>query len=378
MFSQEIAERGSLVTGVPLKGNFHDDYACQRNQSLVGIVVGGGRAAGFVCLLLLATLGPTALAQPDTQLDQSAQAFKVQHVASFTGPGNLRRTLPPKAKLALDIVAGKPDLPPKEDEMQPIAIVTDSLNRLLVADNHSMAVHIFDFARHKYSDVKIAESGMQSIAAIAVDDGDRIYATDPRQGKIFIFNPNGKFLGYLQRRKEQEYMAPVGIAIDRAHGYIYVCDRDRNMVIKVSQSGHVLQHFGRRGGGSGPGDFLRPTQVALAGDEIFVLDSGNRRIQQLNSEGKFLAETKIAEGAGLAVDRRKRILISEPTIHRVAVYRDDGQLVTTFGGEGSPQDDSLDPSGLWLKSDHCLYVADKANKRVELFQVTSSSGKSCH
>ena len=262
----------------------------------------------------------------------------------------------------------------------PVAVVTDSQNRLLVADPGSMAVHVFDFARRQYFDVNVARSGMRSIAAIAVDDKDRIYATDSRQGKIFIFSSKGKFLGYLRDRIGQEsyYMAPVGIAIDPASGHIYVCDRDRNMVIKVSRSGAVLQHFGTRGGGSEPGDFRRPTQIAIAQGVLFVLDLGNRRIQKLNLDGKFLGEMRISEGAGLAVDRWKRILISEPTIHRVAVYGDDGHLVTTFGGRDNPQDASLDPSGLWLQSDHCLYVADRAHGRVELFRVDGSAGTSCY
>jgi DNA-binding beta-propeller fold protein YncE len=332
-----------------------------------------------VCLLL--TLGTPALAQLDALLNDPTEAYEVQPMASYAGPGNFRRTLPRGAELTLNIVAGPRDSSPKDDEMQgPVAVVTDSQNRLLVADPGSMAVHVFDFARRQYFDVNAAHSGMRSIAAIAVDDKDRIYVTDSRLGKIFIFNSKGKFVGYLQDRIGQEsyYMSPVGIAIEPASGYIYVCDRDRNMVIKTSRSGAVLQHFGTRGGGSGPGDFRRPTQIAIAQGELFVLDSGNRRIQKLNLDGKFLGEMRISEGAGLAVDRWKRILISEPTIHRVAVYRDNGRLVTTFGGGENPQDASLDPSGLWLQSDHCLYVADKANGRVELFRVDGSSGTSCY
>jgi DNA-binding beta-propeller fold protein YncE len=308
------------------------------------------------------------------------RAFNVQHVASYTGPGNLRRTLPPKAELALDIAAGKPDSHPKDDEMErPIAVVTDSLGRLLVADAQSVALHVFDFAGRIYFDLNLANSGMKAVAGIAVDDGNRIYVTDPRQGKIFIFKPDGKFFGYLRDRKEQEayYMAPVGIAVDPSLGYIYVCDRDRNMVIKADRFGHVLKTFGIRGGGSGPGDFRRPTQIAIAGDNLFVLDSENRRIQQLNSEGGFLTEVRIPEGSGLAVDRAKRILVSEPTLHRVAVYRNDGRLIATFAIGGGAQANSVDRSGLWLKSDHCLYVADETNKKVELFQLDSDSEKSC-
>ncbi len=345
-----------------------------------GAVHVGASAPAVVYLFLLVMLGQVAMTQPDTRLNETADALKVQHVATFTGPGNLRWTLPPDVELALRIIAGPPDSPPKDGKMQvPTAVVTDSQNRLLVADAGPMAVHVFDFAHRKYFDIDARQSGMRSMAAIAVDDRNRIYISDSLLGKIFIFTGKGKFLGYFQNRKGQEsyYMSPVGIAIDHAHGYIYVCDRDRNMVIKADESGHVLQHFGTRGGGNGPGDFRKPTQIAIARGEIFVLDSGNDRIQQLNSKGEFLREVRIPEGAGLAVDKEKRILLSEPTIHRITVYRNDGNLMTKFGDEGVPQGESFDPSSLWLQSDHCLYVADKNNKRVELFQVGSYSGKSC-
>ena len=332
----------------------------------------------LLCFMLVVS-GLSATAQSREPNDEVPEAFIVRYVASFTGPGDLHWTLPPKAETALRIIAGPPDTSPHDDTMKlPIAVVTDSHNRLLVADAGSMTVHVFDFTRRQYSDLDIAKIGMRSIAGIAVDDRNRIYLTDPRQGRVFILSPQGKFVGYLQEQRANEayFVAPIGIAIDHARGYIYVCDRDRNMIIKLNRSGHVLRQFGVRGGGTGPGDFRLPIQIAISDGELFVQDDGNQRIQRLSPEGKFLGQFHIAEGVGLAVDRSKKILVGEPTLHRVGVYGADGHLIKKISGP-PPAGDSLDPSGLWL-SDRCLYVAGKANKRVDLFQVGNYSGSDCH
>jgi sugar lactone lactonase YvrE len=310
--------------------------------------------------------------------DEHTGTYKPQPIASFTGPGNFKYTLPQGAEITLDIIAGKADPSQKKPGIEfPVAAVTDSQGRLLVADGAIKVIHIFDFVRHKYYELDVEKRGVKSIGGLAVNDKGEIYLTDPRQGKIFTFTAKGVFVGYLQPAKDKEgyYVSPIGIAIDHAHGYIYVCDSGRDMVIKLNRSGHVLRMFGIRGGGTGPGEFKRPTQVAVLQGEVFVLDSGNRRIQKLNSDGKYLAEIRAPEGVGLAVDRRQRILLSQPTLHRIAVMDQDGHLLSTFqSGDGN----AFDPFSLWLKSDQCLYVTDKANKVVDLFRVDGGSEEPCY
>ena len=51
--------------------------------------------------------------------------------------------------------------------------------------------------------------------------------------------------------------------------------------------------------GSGPGQFDAPIGIAIHGDEIFISDSGNNRIQVFNREGEFLRSFgKEGDGAG--------------------------------------------------------------------------------
>ena len=75
-----------------------------------------------------------------------------------------------------------------------------------------------------------------------------------------------------------------------------MADRDLNRVLKLSADGAQvllqiakLDNHGRPKSGSGPGELRKPWDVAVDGNgDIYVADSGNRRVQVFNSSGTFL------------------------------------------------------------------------------------------
>ena len=152
------------------------------------------------------------------------------------------------------------------------------------------------------------------------------------------------------------------------------------MVIMLDKKGAVLANFGKRGGGTGPGEFKFPTEIVAAGDELFVLDSGNARIQVLDLRGHFRKEITVfdaAHSAGLAVDKGKKIYVSDPELNRLQVLNYDGQLLYTVGNTGSGVAEFNEISGIWLDSERCLYVVDTKNKRVQLFNTGGLSAGGC-
>jgi DNA-binding beta-propeller fold protein YncE len=80
--------------------------------------------------------------------------------------------------------------------------------------------------------------------------------------------------------------------------------------------------------GGEPGRFFGPRSVALAGDEVFVADTGNERVQ---------------------------------------VFGPDGSFRRAFGGYGSEPERLIEPVGLAVGPDGYLYVADSGNARVSVF-----------
>jgi outer membrane protein assembly factor BamB len=353
---------------------------CRIGRSTLFLCFAASAIFCFALLVGAAFLSTIGLPAPAQSTGTDHPDFPAKYIESFSGPGNLRWTLPPALDITLRIVAGTPDIVPEDLAMKaPIAVTTDTHDRVLVADEAAMAVHVLDFASRKYWDLDLQKNGLESVGGVAVDRNGKIYVTDPRGGKIFTFTSKGKPLGMFQQRKgkESDYEAPVGIAIDEPRADIYVCDRDRNMVIKVNHSGRMLAHFGVRGGGSGPGDFRKPTQIAIAGGNLFVLDAGNERVQQLEMGGKFVRQFLLMGAAGLAVDGSGRIIASEPAMHGASVYQNDGKLIGSFRTSEADQSGITDPEGLWIADGRCLYLADKGARKVELFELGGGSGKEC-
>ncbi len=118
--------------------------------------------------------------------------------------------------------------------------------------------------------------------------------------------------------------------------------------------------------------------MAISAEEVFVLDTGNRRVQVFDRHGHFRREIAVESDrrSGLAVDEGKKIYISDPAVDFVQVYGRDG-LLYSFGQLGDKPGEFRGPSGLSLGPSHCLYIVDANNKRVQVFQFQGQNTNSC-
>jgi hypothetical protein len=110
----------------------------------------------------------------------------------------------------------------------------------------------------------------------------------------------------------------------------------------------------------------------LAGDELFVLDAGNSRLQVLDLGGHFRREIKLTEVSaddGLQLDHEKNIYVSDVQLNVINVLDRNGQFLYKFGRSGAKPGEFDEPSELWIESENLLYVADAKNHRVHLFQI---------
>jgi sugar lactone lactonase YvrE len=89
-----------------------------------------------------------------------------------------------------------------------------------------------------------------------------------------------------------QFQNPTGITLDTS-GNIYVADSSNNRIQKFDSQGNFLMQWGTIGDGSpGPennGKFFFPSSAqADSKGNIYVSDSGNERVQKLDSDGNFL------------------------------------------------------------------------------------------
>ena len=284
-----------------------------------------------------------------------------------------------RCDIVVDVVAGKQEFGPEDTIPWPYKIATDSKDRVIVVDRDLYpSIHIFDFASRKHSRIAGGPGErLQAPSGLAIDAQDQWYVTDAQRGAILVYAPDGKFLRSIGTGKgERLFAQPTGIAVDSASGHIYVADPPQNTVFMLGADGNILTRLGTKAGGSDPGQFAAPTDVVVRGQELFVLDSGNNRIQVFDLAGNFRASIhpeSMVPSLGFSVDSRGRIYLDGP-LNTVQVFQRDGRLLLRFGYTGTGHGQFQGPTGIWTDRLDRTYVADTGNRRVQSFEWGGKHG----
>lgn len=175
------------------------------------------------------------------------------------------------------------------------------------------------------------------------------------------------------------YRGVGGIAVDDA-GSIYVAERGRNAVSKITAAGvKSTLAGGRAGKGSrdGPGDqaqFHDPRGIVVdRNGTVYVADAGNHSIRKISPRGEVSTLAGSADGsghadgpsatarfrrlAGVAVAPSGTVYVVDYWGHKVRAILPSGMVQTLAGPEGgfsAPQDVAVDAAG------H-VFVADTGN-----------------
>ena len=109
-----------------------------------------------------------------------------------------------------------------------------------------------------------------------------LFVTDACNHRIQVFDPQGKFLRSFGEAGHEpgQLMYPYGMTM-LADGTLIVAEFGNNRIQRLDQHGASLGTFGRVG--RGQGEVQYPWAVAATDDEVFVLDSGNNRVQVIRS-----------------------------------------------------------------------------------------------
>lgn len=168
--------------------------------------------------------------------------------------------------------------------------------------------------------------------------------------------------------------------------YIFVSDWSGN-IVKMSQitAGGTsnIRTFGAGGAnGSGAGQFSTVGQVAVVGNDVFVADIGNNRIQRFDkATGVYVSQfgaTGSAAGqfngpSGLVYNPIDGFLyVSELNNNRIQKFNTTGIYQGQFGSPGSGNGQLSNPWSLAVDSLGNIYAADTSNNRVVKFASTGT------
>jgi DNA-binding beta-propeller fold protein YncE len=189
---------------------------------------------------------------------------------------------------------------------------------------------------------------------------------------ILKFDPDGKV---VKTFGEGLLVFPHGLHVDRG-GNVWVTDGvDRagkgQQVLKFSPDGKFLLALGKAGvAGNGPDEFNAPSAVIVAPNgDVFVADghgrNTNARIVKFSKEGKFI-KTWGKQGSApgdldiphaLAMDSQGRLFVADRQNNRIQIFDQDGKFLDQWAQFSRP-------SGIYVDKNDVIYVADSESESV--------------
>jgi RHS repeat-associated protein len=160
---------------------------------------------------------------------------------------------------------------------------------------------------------------------------EKLYATSHAKNEIERFPLEAG--GYLIMGSEYEvfgkkgtgngqFEGAAGIAI-ATNGTIYVVDEGDDRVEEFNSSDKYTGQFGSKG--SGNGQLLAPKGIAIrsngfTGNDIYVADSGNNRIEEFNESGEYVAQFPVgSEPQGIAFGRN-HMYVTDGGANKVEIF----------------------------------------------------------
>jgi tripartite motif-containing protein 71 len=135
--------------------------------------------------------------------------------------------------------------------------------------------------------------------------------------------------------------------------------------------------FIRKWGANGvaEGQFLSPGAIAIDGNQVYVVDQGNNRLQVFDANGSFLrkwgsagpGDGQFNAPSGLAV-ADGQVYVTDGLNNRVQVFDVNGAFLRRWGSAGSGDGQFAFPIGIAIQGGQA-YVADSTNNRVQVFDL---------
>ena len=206
--------------------------------------------------------------------------------------------------------------------------------------------------------------------------GSQTYCDDSDLNPILKFDPQGNVVDEFGSRM---FAWPHGLHVD-SEGNVWVTEAGTgespagipfgHQVFKFSTSGELLMTLGEAGV-SDQYHFTAPSDVITAPNgDIFVADGhnqdGNNRIVKYSSDGTYIThfgETGYGPGQmlgphALAMAPDGRLFVADRWNKRISIFDQDGNFLSHWTQFGMPSD-------IWISDDETIYVADSESDTTQ-------------
>ncbi|MBW7990526.1 MAG: 6-bladed beta-propeller, partial [Planctomycetes bacterium] len=203
------------------------------------------------------------------------------------------------------------------------------------------------------------------MAGIAVDKQDQIYIFTRSQPTVQVYKTDGTLLrAWYMEDSSGSHFIRIG-----PDGNIWTANISEHVVRKYNTKGKLLLTLGEPGiAGTDKGHFDKPTDMAiLPTGDIFVSDGyGNRRVVHFDANGKYVNQWgQDGDGPGqfalphsIVADSHERLYVADRENARVQVFDTNGKLLAVWA-------DLITPWGLCMTKKDEIWISGSSAMKDE-------------
>ncbi len=229
-----------------------------------------------------------------------------------------------------------------------------------VCDTKGIGLCRLDFRNRTYAVLGTRGPGrLRKPINVVIDSLGYKFVADPVRKEVVVFGPDDRF---VKAFPVPEPCRPVDVAVYGDELFVLDNDESCQIVVMDRRSGAVLRTFGEPGGG--PGQFKIPNSLCVDADgNLYVSDTHNWRIQKLTREGKPIWQKGMA-GYHLGQFGRPRgiraaadgvLYVVDGATEIVQMFDTEGRTLMYFGGPGNTPGALVLPASLAVDASSLPY-----------------------
>lgn len=212
---------------------------------------------------------------------------------------------------------------------------------------------------------------------IAIDSSNNVWVPDTYNHRVQKFNNSGVYqskIGGTNACGASEFEDPYSVHFDSS-GNIYVSDYNCNQIEEFNSSSAYIKTIGPAITGYGSLSQTNDFAFDACGD-MWIQDSGNDYLVELDYEGNFIRSVAVASGNNYAdaIDSTGKIYSVLRANNEVNILNSSGTLLSTFGSSGTGGGQFNFPYFLTLVGSSPTRLAISACPAVILAAAGPSSG----
>ncbi len=239
-------------------------------------------------------------------------------------------------------------------------------------DEVAISVPVSITAKTRREVVKTID-GLANPNAVAVSDDGSVIVSAEGGKNIIMLDKEGVRLESFEPTSNYSHKIQNSSLVFTTTGTLLFSNIDGNCLNEFTMTGQSITRVGSKG--NGPLQFFAPSAIAVnkTTGQVYVVESGNRRVQVLNPDLTFshMFAGQFNDPRDVAIDSRGLVYVADTGNNRIQQFTPEGKHLSSFGTKGSAPGQLTLPCAVAVDDNDLLYVCEGGrNCRVSVFTTT--------